>query len=97
MRVSEKVPVSDDYWYETYGIPKPENYNELKKEMQERQTPVAYLTPQNDEEKNNEDKDDKDDKKDKEDKKKKLADLSESNWYSKIFESLADFFAHARP
>ena len=93
MRVSEKVPVSDDYWYETYGIPKPENYNELKKEMQERQNPVAYMTPQNDEEKNNED---KEDKKDKEGKKKKLTDLSESNWYSKIFESLADFFVHAR-
>ena len=62
--------------------------------MQERQTPVAYLTPQNDEEKNNED---KDDKKDRESKKKKLTDLSESNWYSKIFESLADFFVHARP
>ena len=99
MRVSEKVPVSDDYWYETYGIPKPENYNELKKEMQERNNTMAYMTPQNDEEKNNEDKDDKRDEKnekDKEGKKKKLTDLSESNWYSKIFESLADFFVHAR-
>ena len=28
--VSEKVPVADDYWYETYGIPKPDNYDELK-------------------------------------------------------------------
>lgn len=28
--VSDKVPVSDDYWYETYGIPKPDNYDELK-------------------------------------------------------------------
>ena len=67
--------------------------------MQERQNPVAYLTPQNDEEKNNEDKDNKRDEKDKDDKegkKKKLTDLSESNWYSKIFESLADFFVHAR-
>lgn len=28
--VSSKVPVADDYWYETYGIPKPDNYDELK-------------------------------------------------------------------
>ena len=94
MRVSEKVPVSDDYWYETYGIPKPENYNELKKEMQERQNPAAYLTPQNSGEKNKEEKEGKEDEKDKN---KQLADLSSPNWYSKIFESLADFFAHARP
>lgn len=30
MQVSEKVPVADDYWYETYGIPKPANYSQLK-------------------------------------------------------------------
>jgi len=28
--VAEKVPVSDDYFYETYAIPKPDNYDELK-------------------------------------------------------------------
>jgi len=28
--VSGKVPVGDDYYYETYGIPKPDNYDELK-------------------------------------------------------------------
>jgi phage gp29-like protein len=28
--VSAKVPVGDDYWYETYGVPKPDNYDELK-------------------------------------------------------------------
>lgn len=32
--VSGKVPVDDDYYYNTYGIPKPDNYAELKKEMQ---------------------------------------------------------------
>ncbi|MDD4217463.1 MAG: DUF935 family protein [Bacteroidales bacterium] len=32
-RVSAKVPVADDYWYATYGIPKPDNYNELKAEQ----------------------------------------------------------------
>lgn len=36
LRVADKVPVSDDYWYETYGIPKPDNYDQLKKEQDER-------------------------------------------------------------
>lgn len=36
MFVSTKVPVSDDYWYDTYGIPKPDNYDELKQKMEER-------------------------------------------------------------
>lgn len=30
IQVAQQVPVDDDYWYETYGIPKPANYNELK-------------------------------------------------------------------
>jgi hypothetical protein len=41
--VSNKVPVSDDYWYETYGIPKPDNYEELKKEQKEQQ--IAMQKP----------------------------------------------------
>ncbi len=32
-KVSGKVPVGDDYWYETYGIPKPDNYDQLKAEQ----------------------------------------------------------------
>lgn len=31
------TPVSDDYIYEATGIPKPDNYDELKKEMTDRQ------------------------------------------------------------
>lgn len=31
--VSQKVPIADDYWYETYGITKPDNYDELRKKM----------------------------------------------------------------
>ena len=34
--ISKKVPVSDDYWYKTYGIPKPDDYGELKAKMEER-------------------------------------------------------------
>lgn len=28
--VASKVPIDDDYWYTTYGIPRPDNYDELK-------------------------------------------------------------------
>src|SRR5207253_10551035 len=31
--ISGKVPVDDDYFYETYGIPKPKNYEALRKKM----------------------------------------------------------------
>lgn len=34
MVVSTKVPIGDDYWYETYRIPKPDNYDELKAKME---------------------------------------------------------------
>ncbi|MDY0104408.1 MAG: DUF935 family protein [Lentimicrobium sp.] len=36
-KVSTKVPVEDDYWYMTYGIPKPKNYEALKKEKEEKE------------------------------------------------------------
>ena len=35
-KVSEKVPVGDDYWYNTYGVPKPDNYEQLKAEQAEK-------------------------------------------------------------
>lgn len=41
--VSGKVPVSDDYYYETYGIPKPDNYDELRARMDEERE--AKLNP----------------------------------------------------
>jgi phage gp29-like protein len=31
--VSDKIPVSDDYIYEEFDIPKPDNYEEMKEEM----------------------------------------------------------------
>ncbi|MFT3750954.1 MAG: DUF935 family protein [Agriterribacter sp.] len=34
LAISAKVPIDDDYWYETYGIPKPDNYDELKAKME---------------------------------------------------------------
>ncbi len=34
LAISGKVPIDDDYWYDTYGIPKPDNYDELKDQME---------------------------------------------------------------
>ncbi len=39
--VSNRVPVSDDYIYEEMGIPKPDNYDELKEAMQTDLLPSA--------------------------------------------------------
>ena len=39
MAVAKRVPVSDDYFYETYGIDKPDNYDELKKKMESQAVP----------------------------------------------------------
>jgi hypothetical protein len=36
--VSTKVPFSDDYWYDTYGVTKPDNYDELKAKMDAEKT-----------------------------------------------------------
>lgn len=44
--VATKVPISDDYWYDTYGIDKPDNYDELKREMQEKEKLRQYSTYQ---------------------------------------------------
>jgi hypothetical protein len=33
-QVSLKVPLDDDYWYDTYGLPKPDNYDELKAQQE---------------------------------------------------------------
>lgn len=41
VQVNLIVPIADDYFYETYGIPKPDNYDQLKKEMKA----AAAITP----------------------------------------------------
>jgi hypothetical protein len=41
--LSGKVPIDDEYFYNTYGIPKPENYEELKAKMEEEKQ--AKLNP----------------------------------------------------
>ena len=85
--VSTKVPISDDYWYTTYGIPKPDNYDELKAKMGEQQQQTVVVdNPTEDKKKPGQ----KPTKKGEltETKKQKLAD-----WF---FKNLADFFDQAQ-
>lgn len=42
LKVSEKVAIADDYWYETYGIPKPKN---ATKEAEPKPDPQPEPTP----------------------------------------------------
>lgn len=35
IQLADRVPIDDDYWYNTYGIPKPDNYDELKAQLEE--------------------------------------------------------------
>lgn len=86
MQVSQKVPVSDDYWYETYGIPKPANYEQLKKEESQKQDAVSHTQ---------ETESDEPKAKSKTEKGKNLQDLTEKGILDQFFQKVADFFAHA--
>jgi phage gp29-like protein len=82
--VSAKVPVSDDYFYDTYGIPKPANYDELKAKMEEeRQLKLAQPTPGNEPPKPG-----------KKEKKPKVPNNSALSYWDKLRLTLSDFFGH---
>lgn len=36
LQLASRIPIDDDYFYETYGLPKPQNYEQLKREQEER-------------------------------------------------------------
>ena len=52
--IRQEVPVDDDYIYDEFPIPKPDNYEQLKEEMELKQALKAFQTvpenPLNDEE-----------------------------------------------
>lgn len=88
-KVAEKVPVEDDYWYDTYGIPKPKNYEALKKKMEESKMPVI----------DDGTKTEKKGTKTNDDTSKKegdLADFANPTILDQFFKKMADFFDHAR-
>lgn len=43
IKIAAKVPVSDDYFYETYGIPKPDNYEQIQKEKKDNSEAMKKL------------------------------------------------------
>lgn len=88
MQVSQKVPVSDDYWYETYGIPKPANYEQMKKEESQKQDAVSHTQETENDEQKAKNKAERDGGKD-------LQDLTEKGVLDQFFQKVADFFAHA--
>jgi len=83
--VSLKTPLSDDYVYETYGIPKPDNYDELKtKQEEQRMAAIAPPVPP-----------DPKAKPDQKQKKKPVKELSaedETKFITWLRVKLADFF-----
>lgn len=51
MRLKEAgLPFDDDYFYNTYGVPKPANYNEMKKQLAVTNTPQSKNIPDVEEE-----------------------------------------------
>lgn len=85
--VSGKVPVGDDYWYTTYGIPKPDNYDELKAKMEEK---AEQPEPKEEEETKPKPGEKKPVKK------TSLTDPKKKNLLDKIAKNLADFFDQAQ-
>lgn len=90
-KVSERVPVEDDYFYETYGIPKPKNYDKLKEKMEASAEPEPAEKPISRHLENDKKADPK-----KDEKTEDLADVSNPNLLDAILERIADFFDRAR-
>jgi hypothetical protein len=84
--VSSKVPIADDYFYDTYGIPKPDNYEELKAKMEEQKAKKEAFEQEQK----------ADPKADPKAEKGKLTDIKQKNLLDKIAKNLADFFDQAQ-
>jgi hypothetical protein len=84
--VSTKVPVGDDYWYDTYGIPKPDNYDELRAKMdaEEEEPEPAPTDPKAKSQKPKA-------------KEGQLPEKTKQNLVDKLLNNLADFFDQAQP
>jgi len=85
--VSSKVPVSDDYWYNTYGIPKPDNYDELKAKMEEQKQLQTAEVLETEKTKKGPGQ---------QPKKGQLTDTKKQNLADWFFKNLADFFDQAQ-
>lgn len=85
--VSSKVPISDDYWYNTYGIPKPDNYDELKAKMEEQKQLQTAEVPETEKSKKGPGQ---------QAKKGQLTETKKQNLADWFFKNLADFFDQAQ-
>ncbi len=85
--VSTKVPIADDYWYNTYGVPRPDNYDELKAKMEE-QRQLATPEPQEAETTKT--------APGQKPKKGQLTETKKQNLADWFFKNLADFFDQAQ-
>jgi len=86
-KLAALVPMDDDYFYDMYDIPKPANYDQLKKQKEE-QTAAPPSAPNHNEEKPNDD-GSQDSRSQDSQKKVKLS------FADKVRNALADFFARA--
>ncbi len=78
------LPIDDDFLYETYGIPKPKNYEALKKETADQQTQDKKLkNTKSSQKKTSEPTENPDNKKTKDQEKD-----VELSWYKKVFTSV---------
>jgi phage gp29-like protein len=84
------VPIGDNYWYETYGIPKPDNYDQLKKDEEKKQQP-----PEPDPEEDEDTGEDKKPGKGKEPESGKDPDLDKDKKATGLLNRLRSFFAQA--
>ncbi len=85
--VSTKVPLGDDYWYKTYGIPKPDNYDELKAKMEEQDKVTEPANTNNPIDK----------KAAAKPKENGLIETKKANLIDAFLKNLADFFDQAQP
>ena len=88
MKTELNLPMDDDFFYETYGVPKPENYEQLKKLQEaphapEGGAPEKPKTPEGVGKEPDKKKPGDDDK---------AVELTEKHWYIKLFER---FFVEA--
>ena len=84
-KLANRVPIDDDYFYETYGVPKPDNYDQMKQEQEaRRQATLDALKNAKHGNGQDEDEDEPEGKKKPNGEKKK-----------NLYEALADFFGFA--
>lgn len=85
------LPMSDDYFYETYGVEKPKNYEELKKAKAAR-TPDPNVKP----EEKTEDGEEEEKKEDgKDDSQEEKVDKKKDKFWKNFFSGLSGFFPDA--